>query len=482
MMNSPVSQPAAARELLKRRSARKHLLDFTLYTKPDFQVNWHHELMCEYLDKFVFGEITRLMIFAPPRHTKSELVSRRLPAFMFGVNPEFEIVGASHTTDLARDMNSDAQRVIDSDEYARLFPETRLWGKNSRIDADGRYLRNADTFEIVNHRGKYRGVGVLSGLTGRGFDRGIIDDPFKDRLEANSPTVRKNKWDWYTATFYTRQSRAAGILITHTRWHPHDIAGQLLALEKESALADRWEVLSLPAIANDKLHPRDPRSRGEALWPDRFSLDFLEKVKANNAFEFEALYQQNPLSAGGGLFNTNMLKIISPAELPELKRVVRFYDLAVTAKLSADFTVGLKLGVTRDEQYVVLDVWRDQRELPGVQEAIVQNARIDGANVRIRLEAEKAGIVQLQFLLRDARMSAYAMDAVPPMGDKYTRATAPATRVNNGRVVLLRGEWNRAFIDELGMFGGNAAHDDQVDALSGAYSLLADSGNLVLFG
>jgi predicted phage terminase large subunit-like protein len=456
------------------------MLDFVLYTKADYRPNWHHELICKYLDQFASGDIKRLMIFAPPRHGKSQLVSRHLPAFLFGVNPDLKVVGASYNTDLAQAMNRDAQRIIDSPEYERLFPETRLWGKNVRAMADGSYLRNADVFEIVNRQGSYRGAGVLSGLSGYGFDRGIIDDPFKDRLEANSPTVRLNKWDWYTSVFYTRQAQTAGILITHTRWHTHDIAGQLLELEATSSAADRWEILNLPAIATGRLHPEDPRSPGEALWPERFPLSFLESVKANNAFEFEALYQQSPLSQSGGLFNTDKLAIVdAPPE--NMTRTVRFYDLAVTAKSSADFTVGLKLGVTPEQDYIVCDVWRAQRELPDVQEAIVQNAGIDGAGTLIRLEAEKAGIVQLQYLLRDARMGPYSMDAVPPVGDKYTRAGPVATRVNNGKVKLVRGQWNRAFIDELALFGANAEHDDQVDALSGAYALLADSGPLILF-
>ncbi len=138
-----VSQLDAAQELQRRRKARTNLLDFTLYTFPTFKVNWHHRLMCQYLDRFAAGAIKRLMIFAPPRHTKSELVSRRLPAFLLGQNPDAAIIASSYSATLAEQMNRDVQRIIDSLEYKRLFPDTNLYGKNIRSTSEGAYLRNS---------------------------------------------------------------------------------------------------------------------------------------------------------------------------------------------------------------------------------------------------------------------------------------------------------------------------------------------------
>lgn len=482
MTNSPISPQEAANELLSRRKARRDLLDFTLYTKPDYQVNWHHRVLCRYLTRFAAGEIKRLMVFMPPRHGKSELVSRRLPAYIFGNAPDSEIIATSYSADLASRMNRDVQRIMDSPEYGRVFPDAKLWGKNVRNGADGSYLRNSEIFEIVGHRGSYRSAGVGGGITGMGMHFGIIDDPLRNRQDANSPTKRRTQYDWFWSAFYTRLAPNGSILLNLTRWHTHDIAGELMRAMEENEHADEWVILDFPALAKMQRHPDDPREPGEALWAERYPVEYLERLKAQNAFEFEALYQQSPLSAGGGMFNTNMLKIIKPHELPEFKRVVRFYDLAVTAKSSADFTAGVKLGVTLDEQYIVLDVWRAQKELPDVHKVIVQNAAADGRGVAIRLEAEKAGIVQLQYLLRDPEMSPYTISAKPPVGDKFTRANAPATRVNNGRVALLQGHWNRAFIDELAFFGAAAEHDDQVDAFSGAYDMLTASGDFILFG
>lgn len=167
-MSSHVSRPAAAGELLARRKARESLLDFTTYTKPDYQVSWHHRALCEALDRFVAGETTRLMVSLPPRHGKSELVSRRLPAYLLGKDPDMSVIACSYSADLASMMNRDVQRIMDGPEYLRVFPETRLFGSNVRTVAQGAYLRNSDIFEIVGNSGIYRSAGVGGGITGMG--------------------------------------------------------------------------------------------------------------------------------------------------------------------------------------------------------------------------------------------------------------------------------------------------------------------------
>lgn len=487
MLNSrTIAQRAISRN---RRAAKQRddnpahnsLLNFTRYTKPDYQVNWHHEVVCGVLDRFVAGDIKRLMLFMPPRHGKSELVSRRLPAYIFGHNPNAKVISTSYSADLASMLNRDVQRIMDSPEYARLFPETKLWGKNIRTVADGSYLRNSDVFEIVNHAGYYRSAGVGGGITGMGFDYGIIDDPFKNRKEANSGTQRRTVWEWYTSTFYTRQEGDASILVTLTRWHEDDLAGRLLNImqqpetEEDADFADQWTVLSFPAIAGGHRAHYDIREEGEALWRAKYDEKKLGRIeRAIGGYDWSALYQQSPLPAGGGLFDATKIQIVDT--VPECVQTVRFYDLAVTEKKTSDYTVGVKMGLTADNTPVILHVWRDRRELPAVHEAIVQNAAIDGRQTHIRLEAEKAGIVQLQFLLRDKRMNGYVLDAKPPQGDKYTRAAPVAARVNAGVVQMVRGAWNSAFLDELSVFN-MGAHDDQVDALSGAWDMLA-SGDL----
>ena len=209
---------------LQKRHARQNLADFTLYTYPTYLMGWFHKEVCDALDKFLEDVLAkkspRLILTAPPRHGKSELVSRRFPAFAFGRCPDLQIIATSYGADLAQRFNRDVQRIIDDDVYRSLFPETSLNGRNVRTDSRNAFIRTSDLFEIVNHKGAYRSCGVGGGITGTGADILIIDDPIKDRAEANSPTVRSNVYDWYTSTAYTRLSPGGGVIVMNTRWHP----------------------------------------------------------------------------------------------------------------------------------------------------------------------------------------------------------------------------------------------------------------------
>jgi predicted phage terminase large subunit-like protein len=396
----------------------------------------------------------RVIVEMPPRHGKSLSVSRRFPPWFLGRNPDKRVMMVSYSASLAEKHSRAARNLMRSPFYQGVFPGVKL--------ADD--SRAVDSWDIGGHEGGVDALGVGGSATGKGADLLDLDDAVKSRAEAESAVFRDKTWDWFTDDLYTRLEPGAAVVMTMTRWHEDDLAGRCLA-----QMPGVWKVLRLPAIAE----AQDPlgRTEGAALWPERYPLETLRTIEDTlGSYSFASLYQQRPLPAGGRLFDTTKITVLETA--PECTQTVRFYDLAVTARRSSDYTAGLKLGKLADETFVVLDVWRGQRELPDVHEAIVQNAAIDGPGTRIRLEAEKAGIVGLQFLLRDPRMHAYTVDAVPPEGDKYTRAGPVAARVNAGRLVLARGAWNRAFIDELATFPAGA-HDDQVDALSGAYAMLS---------
>jgi len=234
------------------------------------------------------------MVFMPPQHGKSELVSRSLPAFLLGRNPDAKVMGCSHTAELSHAMNRDVQRRMETDAYRALYPAARLPGRGSA------YKRTNDLFEVEGHRGYLRSAGVGGAITGMGFGWGVIDDPFKSREEADSPRYRQKIWDWYSNDFYTRRGTDARILLTHTRWHRDDLAGRLLrqAADRDS---DQWTVLSLPAVRGDgePTHPADPRQPGEALWPDFMPIEELDKAKAQDIKAFAALYQQDPAEGSG---------------------------------------------------------------------------------------------------------------------------------------------------------------------------------------
>lgn len=336
--------------------ARRKLLHFNKYTFADYQVTWHGVLLCDYLDRFVEGDITRLIVLMPPRHSKSEHVSRRLPAYILGRFPNARIIAASYGADLASRMNRDVQRIIDSPEYAEVFPNTRLFGKNIRTIADGSYLRNSDIFEVVGHRGVYRGAGIGGGITGMGFDFGIIDDPIKNRKEANSKVYRDGVWDWFTSTFFTRQEKDARILITLTPWHPDDLAGRILKDMRDNPDADKWTVLKLPAIAEEPLAEYDLRQPGQALWPDKYTEAQLDSIRRTvGLFEWNALYQCRPQPREGGLFKWADIDQNRATDPPDFIRVV----IGVDPSGSADGDeVGIVVaGLGRDKHaYVLADL------------------------------------------------------------------------------------------------------------------------------
>lgn len=275
-----------------KRKARTNMLAFIQYIKRDYLINWHHKLICSYIDRFVSGEIKRLMIFVPPQHGKSQIVSRSLPAYILGKNPDKKIVLASYSSDLSSQFNRDCQRIIDSEEYTELFPETTLNSSNVTTVSRG-YLRNSEIFQVVNHTGFLKNVGVGNALTGTTADYAIIDDPVKDTIEAQSPTYQVRNWNWYNDVLYTRINNNTGILVTQTRWDENDLSGLLIKAMNEGR-GEPWTILSLPAIKEDNSNPDDPREIGDALWPEWHSLEKLLIVRSQNNRTFQSLYQQNP--------------------------------------------------------------------------------------------------------------------------------------------------------------------------------------------
>ena len=296
--------------------ARRSFKEFVLYTMPSYMLNWHHKLLMDKLQDFAEGRIKKLMVFMPPQHGKSELTSRRLPAYILGRTPYKKMVGCSYASELSKSFNRDVQRIIDDPVYYRAFPNTTLNKSNVKTSARGSYLRNADIFEVVGSTGFYKSVGVGGSLTGTPVDIGIIDDPVKDAVEAGSPTYRARVWDWYTQVFLTRLHNDSQILVTQTRWHEDDLSGRILKQDD----AHEWEVLSLPAIldSDHEKHYLDPRSIGEALWEERHGLKKLISFKKQNPRAFQALYQQDPRPFEGGLVYSNW-NTISDLEYNKIK-------------------------------------------------------------------------------------------------------------------------------------------------------------------
>lgn len=475
MRNS--NTPRIDYERVRKALSRKTMEYFSTYTDDRYEMNWHHRLLCDRLDALVRKDIRRLMVFMPPRHGKSELVSRKLPAFILGVNPEASIIATSYSADLAQRMNRDVQRIIDSPKYGELFPNSSLFGKNIRSVANGSYLRNSDIFEIVGHRGTYRGAGVGGGITGMGGDYIIIDDPIKNREEANSATYRDKLWDWYTSTLYTRQEKEGCILVTLTRWHEDDLAGRLLELAKKDPSADQWEVLMLPALCEEETrHPADHREENGALWETKYDYGELMKIKATvGIYDWSAMYQQRPQPAGGTIFKREWMNKTYP-ELPAGAQIIQSWDLPFKNSEASAKCAGIVMARKGAELYFV-DCVNDKMGFTDSVTAI-KNLSTKHPKARAKVVEDKAnGPAIINFLQKDLP----GMIPFNPKGSKEDRALSVAPYFEAGNVYFPdNAPWVGDLIDDLLRFP-SGVFKDTVDATVQAILYLMDKPR-VLFG
>lgn len=298
-----VEDPAvlAAKELLARRHAREGIEGFTTYTYPNYIVGPPHKVIFDAIDEAIDGTGSKRLIFLlPPRTGKSVIVSRRLPAYFIGRFPDKDVVTASYEEGLATEFGRDVRNLVADVRFSNVFPNVHL---SEDSNAAGKWN--------TEQGGGYHAVGVGSGLTGRGAHLGIIDDPIKDRLQADSETYRERLKAWYQSTFYTRLYPDSIVILCMTRWHHNDLAGWLMS-EPDG---DKWRVIHLPALAE----PNDPLKRkvGEALWPEKFPVKELIKIKkAIGPVEFESLYQGNPTIQEGSILKREYFQFWNPTNIP----------------------------------------------------------------------------------------------------------------------------------------------------------------------
>ncbi len=454
------------------------MLDFSTYIKADYQVNWHHQSVCGLLDDFIKKSIKKLMIWMPPQTGKSTLSSRHCPAFVLGVLPNTKIALCSYAAELAQSFNRDVQRIIDNDPYKELFPKTTLSAKNIATDSKGVYKRTADIFEIVGYHGFMRTTGVGGPLTGTSVDIGIVDDPFKDRKEANSPTIRESVWNWFTDVFETRLHNDSQQLILLTRWHQDDLAGRIL--ERDGRIEDggEWVVVSFPAIKEDNSNLYDPRKIGEALWPEKHSLERMEKIREKSPRTFASLYQQRPAPAEGNIVKDEYFTKVPFERLPEaVRNVIRNFvvDTAYTEKQENDPSAILAYTVHNNFLYLLdySNVRKRFGELKRFIRLFVQAVGSDQSKIYIEPKANGLSIVQE--LKDETKLNVIAYNL--PKGDKISRLNAVEPYLEAGRVVLVEAPWNESFIEECKVFP-NGPHDEAVDLLTMSITQgLVRSGN-----
>lgn len=298
-------------EEIVKAVARNKFKNFVKYIDDDIKLSQFHKAYYEILDRFAHGKIKKLIVSCPPQHGKSEGSSRKLPAFILGLRPDAKIAIGSYAATLAEGFNKDVQRILDTPEYISLFPNTRIMGaeKTSRYEA---YTRNSKMTEVVGRKGSVTAVGRSGGLTGKSVNVAILDDVYKDRLEANSPIIREAAWKWYTTVVRKRLDNNGQELIVFTRWHKDDLIGRIEKKEKVITVTKwsdldnipdgAWVKINFPALKVGEPTEIDTRHEGEALWEEKHSAKKLLAERELDKVEFECLNQGNPGSAEGTLY------------------------------------------------------------------------------------------------------------------------------------------------------------------------------------
>lgn len=454
----------AARELLRRREARRSLLSFIRYINPEYIVSDFSRQVCAALEQFVIdcqeGKRPVLILGAPPQHGKSDIVSRYLPSWVFGHYPDLRLAGLSYAKDLASDMNRDVQKIMLSPEYGLLFPLSALNSKRV-VTVETEAKRNSETFEILGRKGSYVGQGVGGPLTGKRVDLGIIDDPIKNSKEALSATVKESVWKWYGSTFLTRLSKNSGHIIMATRWATDDLSGRVIESNP------RAKVMSFPAI-NDA---------GEALVPDLHPVEKLLETKSIlGDYFWSAMYQQSPVAMGGNFFKADWWQYYKVA--PAIKWRGIYADTAQKTKQANDYSVFQLWGESVNGQAVLLDQIRGKWEAPELltqARAFWNKHRMAGVR-SFNIEDKVSGTGLIQTLKREG----VPVVAIQRNTDKITRAMDAAPFIQSGNVLLPEdAPWLSDYLAEFAQFP-NGVNDDQCDPTMDAVKEILQGGSYSL--
>lgn len=355
-----------ARELLIRQS-RTDFSPFVKYIKPDYEMQWFHAYICAKLNQFAKGDVKKLMILLPPQHGKTELATRLFPPYLLGQKPDLKIAIASYGDSTASGFNRAIQRNIDNEAYNQVFPDTKLnYSKIFGTNYDN-YSRTEHKFEIVQKKGSLKTVGRGGPLTSEPVDIGIIDDLYKDRDEAKSPTISESAWNWYVDVFRTRLHNGSQQLIMNTRWDENDLCGRLLVEEP-----GEWEVIKFPAIRTEDINDYDRRQPGEALWPDKHSLEKILSQKKLSQVSYNSLYQQDPKPNTDVLVYSNWISI--PQWPEEIESVTWGLDFGKTIGINAL----VKASTVGDNAYFKECLYASGVPMREVKNALVENGYKEG--------------------------------------------------------------------------------------------------------
>lgn len=463
-------------ELATRELSRRHLSHFADYVYDDYLESWHTLVLCDALDRVERGEIRFLVIEAPPRHSKSVHVSQLFPAYVVGKNPDRSVIVSSYSGDLAVKHGRETRNIIVGDAYQKLF-KTRLapdskakgtWNTQKYVPSQQAGLEGV----WKNAKGAYNAAGVGGSITGKGADFFVVDDSLKDRKEAESQLIRDNVHSWFKSVARTRLTPNGAMVVMGTRWHQDDLQGRLLSEDVwvdyfdflKNGLGDaKWVRLRLMAIA-EEAEPH--RQAGEALWPDRYGLAELADIKKSlGPYEWEALYQQRPISSETQEFKPTWYKYRTHTEVEQLKRKHRLLsiDTAVSKSASADFT-GFCDNLIDTENYWNIKAWK-LKIAPDALIEMLFSLHLLNKYDRIGIEEGMYSLVIKPFLDKAQRERGIYLPIVPLKHNstqKEVRIRGLIPPYAAGGIYHIEGECSELEFEQAAF--PNGKHDDVVDA------------------
>jgi len=433
--------------------AKNDFLSFVKCVWPEFIEGSHHRHIAEKFNKLATGELKRLIINMPPRHTKSEFASYLLPAWMVGRRPKLKIIQATHTGELAIRFGRKAKHLIDSPEYQKIFETT--------LQEDSKAAGRWET----SQGGEYFAAGVGGAITGRGADLLIIDDPHSEQ-DALSENSLEQAYEWYTSGPRQRLQPGASIVLVMTRWSTKDLTAKLLKQQKE-VKGDQWEIVEFPAILDD-----------EPVWPEYWGKEELEKVKATLPVgKWNAQWMQKPTSEEGAIIKREWWRTYTKDTIPSLQHVIQSYDTAYLKKETADFSAITTWGIfypTEDSgaNLLLLDSLKGRWEFPELRRRALQQYKYWQPETVI-VEAKASGL-PLLYELR--QMDIPVVSFTPSKGnDKHSRINAVAPMFESGMIWAPDQKFAEEVIEECAAFP-HGDHDDLVDTTTQAVMRFRQGG------
>ena len=446
-----------AAEINPAEASQQDFMEYTKTVWPEFINGRHHKIMAEKFNRIANGELNRLIVNMPPRHTKSEFGSYLLPSWLMGKNPRLKIMQTTHTAELAFRFGRKVRNLMNSTEYTSLFPGVEL---RADSQAAGRWE--------TSKGGEYFAAGVGGAVTGRGADLLIIDDPHSEQ-DALSPTALEHAYEWYTSGPRQRLQPGGAIVIIMTRWADNDLTGKLLKQQGRDILADKWEVVEFPALMPESEEP---------LWPEFWKKEDLLSVKGSlSVGKWEAQWQQNPTGDMAAILKREWWNMWEKDDIPPLEYVMQSYDTAYSKKETSDFSAITTWGVFYPKEggppnIILCDAKRGRWDFPDLRRRALEEYKYWEPEC-VLIEAKASGMPLTQEL---RNMGIPVMNYTPSRGnDKFTRVNSIAPLFESGLVWSPDTRWAEEVIEECAAFPAGE-HDDYVDTVTEALGRFREGG------